>query len=109
MVIGFHPDDDESATNLVITSDMSKVYASNTGWSGPSDFTCINVGSECNLGLTFAPTSSSYSGTLILDYSYTNSAGVSVNESVAIAYIPLTWGSNYTAGSIQYMTASKHY
>ncbi|WP_153067158.1 hypothetical protein [Steroidobacter cummioxidans] len=69
----FTSSDAHALTNLRITTDLTRLPA---GWSGPASFSCANVttGSGCVLNLTYAPLAGG-SGTLNLDYSYTNALG----------------------------------
>ncbi len=84
--ITFVTDDGNPASSLVVTTDLSALPA---GWSSsPSSFHCNTVasGNSCQLPLTFAP-SASGSGTLQLNYSYTNNAGFAKTGSVSIPYV----------------------
>jgi hypothetical protein len=82
--VTFTTDDGKSATNLSITSGLSTLPA---GWSGPATFTCASVstGNGCMLNLTYAPTAAD-SGTVTLNYSYTNDAGAMKTGTTMVSY-----------------------
>lgn len=106
VAISFSSDNSKDATNLQITTGLSNLSTTNSGWSGPSQFSCANLKQSCVLTLSYAPTLVSQNGTVNLSYSYTNSSGSISNATVTIPYQSLSWGSNYSSSNIQYMTAS---
>lgn len=106
VTVTFASDNQQSASNLQVTSGLNKLSATNPGWSGPSSFSCTNFKQACTLNLTYAPTTSNQNGTVNLTYSYTNSNGTINTATVALVYNTLSWGSNYSSNNIQYMTAS---
>jgi hypothetical protein len=83
--VDFTTDDSNPATNLVVTPvDLTSLPA---GWTGPRTFACASVrtGNGCELKLTYAPTQTG-SGTVALNFGYTNNSGVALTGSVNIAY-----------------------
>lgn len=87
--VDFFTDDGNPATNLNVTSDLTALPA---GWSSAtSSLACaiVSTGNGCLLTLTFAPTAS-LSGTLTLNYSYTDDAGESKTGVVTIPYFTTT-------------------
>jgi hypothetical protein len=81
----FTTDDGRPATALQLTSSLATLPA---GWSSvDSSFTCsgLSSGSGCQLPLMYTP-SAAGSGTLTLNYSYLNNAGVAKTGTVSIAY-----------------------
>lgn len=106
VAIAFTPDNQQSASNLQITTGLSTLAANNSGWKGPPTFSCTNFKNSCILNLTYAPTSSSQKGTVNLSYSYTSSDGTTNTANIAIPYSAMIWGDNYSTSKIQYITAS---
>ena len=89
VTVSFDTDDGNTATNLAITSDLSSLPA---GWSSSSGgFSCNSVssGNGCQLSLTYAPTSVG-SGTLSLQFSYTDNAGGAKSGYITISYVATT-------------------
>ena len=85
MTVTFTTDDGNPASDLSVTSGLAPLSA---GWSTSSlSFSCsaISSGAGCQLSLTYAP-SSPATGTLTLDYSYTNNSGIVKAGTVTIAY-----------------------
>jgi hypothetical protein len=83
--VTFTTDDGRPATALQLTSSLAALPA---GWSSvDSSFACsgLGSGSGCQLPLMYAP-SAAGSGTLTLNYSYMNNAGVAKTGTVSIAY-----------------------
>jgi hypothetical protein len=83
--VTFTTDDGETATSLSITSGLSALPA---GWTGPASFTCASVstGNGCMVNLTYHPTAAG-SGSVTLDYSYTNNAGTSKTGTATVSYV----------------------
>ena len=83
--ITFTTDDGRPATSLSITSGLATLPS---GWTGPAMFTCatLSTGSGCLLNLTYAP-SAIGSGTITLNYAYTNNAGTAKSGSISIPYL----------------------
>ncbi len=86
--VTFTTSDGKTATNLSVSSGLSSLPA---GWTGPTTFTCssVSTGSGCVLNLTYAPTAFG-SGTLTVNYSYTNNAGTSKSGTVSVKYAATT-------------------
>lgn len=85
VTVTFTTDDGNPAAALSVTTDLGALPA---GWSSSSPtFNCSSVasGNGCQLALTYAP-SAVGSGTLSLNYAYTNHAGAARTGSVAIPY-----------------------
>lgn len=84
VALTFMTDDGNPATALTVTN-LAELPA---GWSAAAgSFTCatVSTGSGCLLPLTFAPTAAG-SGTLTLNYSYTDNAGEAKTGMVSLAY-----------------------
>jgi hypothetical protein len=92
----FAASDSSPITNLTVTSGLSPLPA---GWSGDGTFTCASVvtGNGCTLDLTFAPTAVT-NGTLVIRYTYTNSAGVGQTGSISVPYASTS--NNNVTGSV---------
>ncbi len=84
----FNSSETAAITNLAVTAGLAPLPA---GWSGPGTFSCASVttGSGCILNLTYAPTAIA-SGNLVIQYSYTDSAGAAKTGSTTIAYAGTT-------------------
>jgi hypothetical protein len=83
--VTFTTDDGKPATALYLTTNLTALPA---GWTSASTtFNCgsVSTGSGCQLQLTYAPAALT-SGTLILNYSYTDGAGAAKTGSLNIAY-----------------------
>ena len=83
--VNFTTDDSNPATNLAVTpANLTSLPA---GWTGPGTFTCASVstGNGCELSLTYTPTQTG-SGTVVLNFGYTNDSGVALTGSVNISY-----------------------
>jgi hypothetical protein len=83
--INFTTDDGNAATDLTLTTSLSGLPS---GWSSTAtSLSCaiVSTGSGCQLGLTYAP-SAAGSGTLTLDYSYTDESGAPRTGSLNIPY-----------------------
>ena len=87
--INFTTDDGNPATALTLTTPLSGLP---TGWSSSAtSFSCatISTGNGCQLPLSFAP-STVNTGTLTLNYGYTDNAGTAQTGSVSIPYAGTT-------------------
>lgn len=85
--VTFTTDDGRAATDLSIAS--SVLSSLPPGWSGPGGgFSCatVSTGTNCQLGLTLAP-SAAGSGSVSLPYIYTDNAGSRKTGTVNIPYI----------------------
>jgi hypothetical protein len=85
VTVTFTTDDGNPASALSMTTDLGALP---TGWSSSSPtFNCASVafGNGCQLALTYEPLAAS-SGTLTLNYAYTNHSGAARTGSVAIPY-----------------------
>ena len=83
--VSFVTDDGKQATALTLTSSLSSLPA---GWSSTaSSFSCatISTGSGCLLPLSYAPTAAA-SGSVTLNYSYTDNAGNAKTGTLSIPY-----------------------
>jgi hypothetical protein len=83
--VDFTTDDMNTASNLSVTpANLTSLPA---GWTGPATFTCASVstGNGCELSLTYQPTQAG-SGTVVLNFGYTNNSGVALTGSVNITY-----------------------
>lgn len=89
VTVTFTTDDGKTANTLYVTSNLADLPA---GWSSAAHtFTCGSVGSGngCQLHLTYTPTALA-SGTLILNYAFTNAAGTARTGSLNLAYAATT-------------------
>lgn len=83
--VDFTTDDTNPASSLTVTpANLASLPA---GWTGPATFTCatVSTGNGCELSLTYAPTQTG-TGTVTLNFGYTNNSGVAKTGSVNIAY-----------------------
>jgi len=82
--VTFNTDDGKPATALYLTSELTALPP---GWnSAASSFSCgeVGAGNGCQLHLTYAPTVLT-SGTLTLNYAYTDDAGTAQTGSLNVA------------------------
>jgi hypothetical protein len=89
VVITFTTDDGKAASRLYLTSSLAALPA---GWKSASrSFSCasLGTGNGCQLHLTYAPPALT-SGTLILDYAFTNAAGIAGTGSLNLNYAATT-------------------
>jgi len=89
VAVTFTTDDGKAASGLYITSNLAALPA---GWSSVSrSFSCggVSTGNGCQLHLTYTPAALT-SGTLILDYAYTDGAGVAQTGSLNLDYAATT-------------------
>jgi uncharacterized lipoprotein len=89
VTVTFTTDDGKPATGLFTTANLAALPP---GWSsGTTDLTCagVSIGNGCQLHLTYAPAALT-SGTLILTYAYTDSAGAASTGSLDVAYAATT-------------------
>jgi hypothetical protein len=83
--VDFTTDDGNPASNLAVTP--ANLISLPAGWTGPATFTCntVSTGNGCELSLTYAPTQTG-SGTVTLNFGYTNNSGVAATGTVTITY-----------------------
>jgi hypothetical protein len=89
VTVTFNTTDGNPASALYLTSDLTALPA---GWSSASNtLSCASVstGNGCQLHLTYAPTTLA-SGTLTLNYAYTDAAGTASTGSLNLAYAATT-------------------
>jgi hypothetical protein len=89
VAVTFTTDDGKAASGLYITSNLAALPA---GWSSASrSFACagLSTGNGCQLHLTYTPAALT-SGTLVLDYAYTDGAGVPQTGSLNLNYAATT-------------------
>ena len=89
VAVTFTTDDGKAASGFYITSNLAALPA---GWSsGSRSFSCAGVGTGngCQLHLTYTPAALT-SGTLILDYAYTDGGGVAQTGSLNLNYAATT-------------------
>ena len=89
VAVTFTTDDGKAASGFYITSNLAALPA---GWSsGSRSFACAGVGTGngCQLHLTYTPAALT-SGTLILDYAYTDGGGVPQTGSLNLNYAATT-------------------
>jgi hypothetical protein len=80
----FTTNDGNTATRFKVTSDLTALPA---GWSGADGFACdaVNSGTGCSLPLSYAPVTNA-TGTLTLNFSYTDSAFTAQTGSATVQY-----------------------
>jgi hypothetical protein len=86
VTVTFESGDGTAASNLALVTDLGSLPS---GWSLQSSaLPCAMVtgAGGCQLQLAYAPTAAAASGTLTLEFSYTDDAGAARTGSVAIAY-----------------------
>jgi hypothetical protein len=89
VAVTFNTDDGRPATAFYLTSELTALPA---GWSSASKtLSCssVSTGNGCQLQLTYAPTALT-SGTLTLNYAYTNAAGTASTGSLNVTYAATT-------------------
>ena len=89
VAVTFNTDDGQPATAFYLTSNLTALPA---GWSSASKtLSCssVSTGNGCQLQLTYAPTALT-SGTLTLNYAYTNAAGTASTGSLNVTYAATT-------------------
>jgi len=89
VAVTFTTDDGKAASALYVTSNLAALPA---GWSSASrSFSCADVstGNGCQLHLTYRPAALT-SGTLILNYAYTDGGGVPRTGSLNLNYAATT-------------------
>ena len=89
VAVTFTTDDGKAASRLYVTSSLAALPA---GWKSASpSFSCagLGTGNGCQLHLTYAPAALT-SGTLILDYAFTNAAGIAGTGSLNLNYAATT-------------------
>ena len=96
--VNFTTDDGNAATALTLTSDLTALP---TGWSSAAtglECAIVSTGSGCQLALKFAP-SAAGSGTLTLNYGYTDDSGAVKSGAVNIPYSATAQGDVVAAAS----------
>jgi 6-phosphogluconolactonase (cycloisomerase 2 family) len=103
VTLTFTTDDGNIASALSVTTDLTSLPA---GWTSASNsFSCsaVSTGSACRLSLTFAPTSVG-SGTLGVNFSYDDNAGMAKTGSASIDYAAIPqrylYAANYVANTV---------
>jgi len=89
VTVTFTTDDGKAASRLYVTSSLAALPA---GWKSASpSFSCagLGTGNGCQLHLTYAPAALT-SGTLIVDYAFTNAAGIAGTGSLNLNYAATT-------------------
>ncbi len=89
VAVTFTTDDGKPATALYLTTPLALLPP---GWSSASNgFACarVSTGNGCQLHLTYAPAALT-SGTLVLDFAFTDGAGMAKTGSLNIGYAATT-------------------
>jgi hypothetical protein len=89
VAVTFTTDDGKAATAMYLTTDLAALPP---GWSGSSKgLACgsVSTGNGCQLHLVYTPAALT-SGTLILNYAYTDAAGMAKTGSLNVAYAATT-------------------
>jgi hypothetical protein len=89
VAVTFTTDDGKPATGVYVTSNLAALPP---GWSSSSkSFACssVSTGNGCQLHLTYAPAALT-KGTLVLNYAYTDAAGMAKTGSLNLAYAATT-------------------
>ena len=84
--VPFTTDDGNPASSFSITTDLTTLPS---GWtSAPTTLNCssVSTGTGCELSLTYAPTAAA-TGTLTLNFGYTDNAGTPKTGTVSIPYV----------------------
>jgi hypothetical protein len=95
VAVTFTTDDGRGASGLFVTTNLAALPA---GWrSGSGSFSCgaVSTGNGCQLELTYAPTALG-SGTLALNYAYTDDTGAAQTGTLDVPYTATT-NDNVTA------------
>jgi len=98
VAVTFTTDDGKAASGMYMTTNVAALP---TGWSSASPgFSCagVSTGNGCQLHLTYSPAALT-SGTLILDYAYTDAGGVAKTGSLNLAYAATTNDNAITTAS----------
>jgi hypothetical protein len=85
VIVNFTTDNGYAATNLSIATDLTALPS---GWSSKAaSLSCaiVSTGSGCQLALAYAPTSAA-SGTLKLDYNFTDGSGAARTGTLNVPY-----------------------
>lgn len=75
VTVSFVSDNANTKTNLQITHGLTNLGSNNSGWSGPTTFSCSDVAAgKCVLNLKYTPPANNKSGILVrqLQYKYIN-------------------------------------
>ena len=89
VAVTFTTDDGQAAAGLLVTTNLGALPA---GWrSGSGSFNCgsVSTGNGCQLELTYAPTTLG-SGTLTLNYAYTDDTGAAQTGTLDVPYTATT-------------------
>ena len=89
VTVTFNTDDGKTATGLYLTTSLTALPP---GWSSAAkSLSCgsVSTGNGCQLHLSYAPATLT-SGTLVLNYAYTNAAGTASTGSLNLAYAATT-------------------
>jgi LVIVD repeat len=89
VAVTFTTNDGKPATGVYLASDLAALPP---GWSSSSkSFACgsVSTGNGCQLHLTYAPAALT-KGTLVLNYAYTDAAGMAKSGSLNVAYAATT-------------------
>jgi hypothetical protein len=89
VAVTFTTDDGKAATAMYLTTDLAALPP---GWSSSTQsLACssVSTGNGCQLHLTYAPAALT-KGTLILNYAYTDAAGMAKTGSLNVAYAATT-------------------
>jgi hypothetical protein len=89
VAVTFTTNDGKPATGVYLTSGLAALPP---GWSSSSkSFACgsVSTGNGCQLQLTYAPAALT-KGTLVLNYAYTDAAGMAKSGSLNVAYAATT-------------------
>jgi hypothetical protein len=89
VLVAFTTDDGATATNLSVTSDLTALPP---GWSasgGPFSCKTVGSGNGCELALQYAPAALT-SGTMSLEYAFSDSVGVGRTGTLNLAYAATT-------------------
>jgi len=105
VTVTFTTDDTNTATGLTVTTTLASLP---TGWSSNAgSFNCASVstGTSCQLPLTYAPFAAG-SGTLTVNYSYTDNSGAAKTGGVNIGYTavapPHLYVTDFFADTVSY-------
>lgn len=87
VVIPFVSDNSYTVTNLQVTQGLANLASDSPSWSAPATFSCNNVANgQCVLNLTYTPTVSNESGSLLLKYNYVNDHNQTIQAEAKVIY-----------------------
>jgi hypothetical protein len=90
VTVTFVTSDGNPASALSLTTALSSLPAGWTSTAGSFACATVSAGTACTLPLTYAPTTAITGGSLNLQFTYTNDAGIAGSGTAAISYTSIT-------------------